>query len=124
MIDLYALLSGIIEPICPCFVQHYPTTLKKVYPYVEINETISPNNQFSDVYITQIDIWDNKDTDITEIESISDAIHAALNYYNTVNSTIGISINRNTPYKLSLPDPIIGIQRKQLKYLVKVYKII
>jgi len=124
MLALYKLLSGIIDPICPCFVIHYPTKIKKVYPYVEIRfPTSIPNNSFSDNNLLEVDIWDNKDTDIRGIESITDLIHDELNSLHYIDSVMQVSINRNNPHKLGLPDPQIEIQRRQLRYIVKVYKI-
>lgn len=126
MLDVYTMLSNIIEPIVPCFVGHYPTDQdgedKKVYPFAEIKfPNILPNNTFSDNNLLEIDIWDNKDSDPTEIESIADLIHKKLNFYNVDTDTFQCSINRNTPYRLELPDPQINIQRRQLRYIVKVY---
>lgn len=126
MLDVYAIIANIIEPICPCWVGHYPTDQNgesnKVYPYAEIKfPNILPNNTFSDNNLLEIDIWDNKDTDIREIEGISDSIHKELNFFNVDTDTCQISITRNTPYKLELPDPALNIQRRQLRYIVKVY---
>ncbi|HBV88314.1 MAG TPA: hypothetical protein DEF42_17115 [Desulfosporosinus sp.] len=126
MIDVYGLLANIIEPICPCWVGHYPTDQEgednKVYPYVEIKfPNILPNNTFSDKNLLEVDIWHNKDTDIREIEAIADSIHKELNFFNVNAETYQLSINRNTPYRLTLPDPNIKIQRRQLRYIVKVY---
>lgn len=127
MLELYKILSNIIEPICTCYVDHYPTDqdgASKVYPYVEINFPNSlPNNSFSDNNLLEIDIWDNKDTDIREIEVITDAIHKELNRFHYIDATMQVSINRNNPYRLSLPDPIINIQRRQLRYIVTAYQI-
>jgi hypothetical protein len=130
MLDVYTILSNIIEPIVPCFVGHYPTdqldengnVIPKVYPYAEIKfPNILPNNSFSDNNLLEVDIWDNKDTDITEIESICDSIHKALNKYHYNDGNMDISINRNSPYKLELPDSLLNIQRRQLRYIVRVY---
>ena len=126
MLEVYTLIASIIEPICPCFVDHYPTDQNgettKVYPYCEIKfPNILPNNTFSDNNLLQIDIWDDKDTDIREIEGIADAIHKALNFYNVNIDTFQMSITSNTPYKLELPDPQINIQKRQLRYICKVY---
>jgi hypothetical protein len=122
MLKVYELLSGIIEPICPCFVGHYPTEEKKVYPYVEIKfPTSIPNNSFSDNNLLQVDIWDDNDTDIREIEYITDLIHKALNRYHHIDDKVQLSINRDRPYRLELPDPQINIQRRQLRYTVKIY---
>lgn len=122
MLEVYTLLSGIIEPICTCFVGHYPTEKKKVYPYVEINfPNAIPNNSFSDNNLLEVNIWDDKDTDIREIEGITDNIHKALNRLQYNDLKMNVSINRNNPHRVELPDPIINIQRRKLRYLVKVY---
>lgn len=122
MLELYELLSGIIDPICPSFADHYPEDETKVYPYAEIKfPNALPNNSFSDNNLLEIDIWDDKGTDIREIEGIADAIHKALNRLQYNDAAMYVSINRNTPYRLSLSDPIIHIQRRQLRYVVTVY---
>jgi hypothetical protein len=121
-----------IEGIITTFVGHYPTdqlddngqVVPKVYPYAEINSpNVSPNNSFSDNNNLTIDIWDDKDTDITEIEGLTDSIHAVLNRFQQNDVGMNVSINRDKPYRLKLEDPSQGIQRRQLRYIVTVYKI-
>jgi len=122
MLNIYTLLAGIIEPICPCYVDHFNEDAVKVFPYVEIKlPNILPNNSFSDNNLLEVDIWDDKGTDIREIEGITDAIHTALNRLQYNDAVMNVSINRNTPYRLVLPDPIIHIQRRQLRYIVTAY---
>lgn len=122
MLKLYALLSSIIDPICPSFADHYPEDEDKVYPYAEIKfPSVVPNNSFSDNNLLEIDIWDDKGTDIREIEGITDAIHAALNRLQHSDTAMYVSINRNPPHRLGIPDPIIHIQRRQLRYIVTAY---
>ena len=125
MMEVYTLINSKIEGIIDTFVGHYPTLQdgeSKVYPYAEINfPNIVPNNSFSDKNLLTIDIWDNKDTDIRDIEGYVDAIHKALNRTQYNDSVMNVSINRDTPYRLVLPDPILYIQRRQLRYLVTVY---
>ena len=130
MLELYKLLSNIIDPICPSFADHYPEdqldkngqTIPKAYPYVEIKfPNALPNNTFSDNNLLEVDIWDDKATDIREIEGITDAIHKELNRLQYNDAVMNVSINRNTPHRLVLPDPIIHIQRRQLRYVAKVY---
>ena len=122
MLNIYTLLAGIIEPICPCFADHWPEDAEKAFPYAEIKfPNTLPNNSFSDNNLLEVDIWDDKATDIREIEGITAAIHAALNRLQHNDAVMNVSINRNTPYRLSLPDPIIHIQRRQLRYVVTVY---
>ena len=122
MLNIYTLLSSLIDPICPCFVDHFPEDETKVFPYVEIKfPNVLPNNSFSDKSLLEVDVWDDKATDIREIEGITDAIHKALNRLQYNNAVMNVSINRNTPHRLNLPDPIIHIQRRQLRYIVTAY---
>lgn len=122
MLELYELLAGTIDPICMCFVDHWPEGEEKVYPYVEIRfPNALPNNSFSDNNLLEVDIWDNKGTDIREIEAITDSVHKALNRLKHNDMVMNVSINRNTPHRLSLPDPTIHIQRRQLRYVATVY---
>ncbi|MBU3098384.1 MULTISPECIES: hypothetical protein [Clostridium] len=124
MLELYEILSNIIEPICPCFVDHYPTTLDKVYPYVEISfPNVTPNNSFSDNNLLEVSIWHNLDTDIMAIETITDTIHKLLNKTHYLTSNMHVSINRETPHRIVLNDEMIGIQRRKLRYKVTIYKI-
>jgi len=124
ILELYKLLSDIIQPICECYVIRFPTTETKVYPFVEIKfPTTIPNNSFSDNNLLEVDIWNNKDTDIRDIEGITDLIHKALNRLHYIDAVMQVSINRNTPHRLELPDPILNIQRRQLRYSCTVYKI-
>ena len=123
MLDLYTLIYGIINPICPSFADHWPEDEEKVFPYVEIKfPNALPNNTFSDNNLLEIDIWNNKGTDITEIEGIADNIHKVLNRLQYNDTNMNVSINRNTPFRLVLPDPIIHIQRRQLRYICTVYE--
>lgn len=130
MLELYTLINSKTEGIVDTYVGHYPTDqlddngkpVPKIYPYAEINfPDILPNNTFSDNNLLEIDIWDNKDTDITEIEALADAIHKVLNRFQYNDSVMNVSINRATPYRVKLPDPIPYIQRRKLRYNVKVY---
>lgn len=122
MLKVYKFLSNIIEPICPCYVGHYPTIEEKIYPYCEIKfPNILPNNSFSDNNLLQIDIWDDKDTDIREIEGITDSITKALYPFHYNDENMDLNIYKNSPYRLDLPDPIPNIQRRELRFNLKIY---
>jgi hypothetical protein len=122
MLELYTLIYNIINPICTAFADHYPEDETKAYPYAEIKfPNALPNNEFSDKNLLEVDIWDDKGTDITEIEGLTDTIHKALNRLQYNDTVMNVSINRNTPYKLVLPDPVLHIQRRELRYIVTVY---
>jgi len=122
MLKLYALINSLVESICPCFVDHYPEDEEKVYPYAEIRfPNVLPNNSFSDNNLLEIDIWSDKGTDINGIEGIADSVNLALNRLQYNDASMYVSINKNKPYRLSLPDPIVHIQRRQLRYVCTVY---
>jgi len=122
MINLYTLINSQIENICSCFVDHYPEDEDKVYPYVEIKfPNILPHNSYWENVLMEIEVWDNKGTDIREIEGLVDLIDSKLKNLRYNDSFFNVSIQRNTPYRLSLPDPEIHIQRRQLRYIATVY---
>jgi hypothetical protein len=123
MLELYTLIYSIVNPICTAFADHFPEEEVKVFPYAEIKfPNVLLNNEFSDKNLLEVEIWDDKDPDIREIEGLTDTIHAALNRLQYNDANMNVSINRNTPYRLVLPDPIIHVQRRELRYLVTVYK--
>lgn len=124
MIDLYSFINSQIENICNTFVDHYPEDEEdKEYPFVEIKfPNIVPNNSYSDNNLLEIDIWNDEGTDIREIEALADAINLVLNRLQYNDSEMQISINKNTPYRISLQDPETHIQRRQLRYIVTTYK--
>lgn len=122
MLELYELINSNIESICSCYADHYPEDLEKAYPYAEISfPNISPNNTFSNLNLLQIDIWDDKSTDIREIEGIADEIDKRIKKLQINNDTMQVCIYRNNPYRLKLNDPEVHIQRRQLRYIVRVY---
>ena len=124
MVDLYGILYNVINPICDCYVDHYGTTDTKVYPYCEIKfPNILVNNEFSDNNLLQIDIWDDKDTDIRGIEAITDQIHKVLNKLHYIDANMQFSINRETPYRLILSDVDLTLQRRELRYKLTIYQI-
>lgn len=128
MLELYNILSNIIDPICKSYNSHYPTLQDgdtvKSYPHVIINfPTSTANNEFSDNNLLELSIWDDKDTDINEIETITDAIHEALNKTRYLTPTIFAYITKEVPYRIVLNDEMIGIQRRKLRYKVRLYKI-
>jgi hypothetical protein len=123
MLDLYKLIYNKINSICNSFADHFPESENKIYPYVEIKfPNITPSqSKLGDLNLLEIDIWDDKSTDITEIETIVTNIDKQLNKLQFIDDNLQVSIYRNIPYRLSLIDPIPHIQRRQLRYIAKVY---
>jgi len=123
MLDIYKLITTQLKVLnIPSYADLYPKALadSKVYPYIIYNfpNTITAN--FADLNLMEIDIWDNK-TSMVEIETIStsiDDIFKSLLYNNT---EIFVKTYRNVPYRLKLDEEDTGIQRRQLRYVVKAY---
>lgn len=82
----------------------------------------NPNNEYSDINQLVIDIWDNKSGQVEEIETITDNLVKVLNKKIINNDDMLIQIFKDNPFRLKLPDPDINIQRRELKFLVKVYE--
>lgn len=120
--EIYGFLNKQINPICPAYNDHYPEKDKKVFPYVEIKlPNINQANEYADNNQFELDVWDDKGVNINEIEGIADSINKKINkaIYNDDHKLI--IVNKNNPYRLTIPDQEIGIQRRQLRYVLKVY---
>ncbi len=122
MTEKYELIKSLIQPICQCYIAHYPDSETKVYPYVELNfpEAVI-NNEFSDLHLVQIDIRDNKDT-TDEIESIAESIEGVLNKYEINNEKMYSYIFKHNPFKTMPEGTEPEIQTRRLQFQMKVYK--
>ncbi|MCH3962690.1 MAG: hypothetical protein LKE46_00210 [Clostridium sp.] len=83
---------------------------------------ITANNEYSDLNQLQIDIWSNKSGQVAEIEAITDNLVKALNKKIINTGDMLIQIFKDNPYRLKLPDSDINIQRRELRFLVKLYE--
>lgn len=83
---------------------------------------IKGNNEYSDLNQLVIDIWNNKSGQVAEIETITDNLVKALNKKIINTSDMLIQIFKDNPYRLKLPDSDINIQRRELRFLVKLYE--
>ncbi|WP_254904711.1 hypothetical protein [Clostridium tyrobutyricum] len=83
---------------------------------------IAPNNEYSDLNQLVIDIWNNKSGQVTEIETITDNLVKALNKKIINTGDMLIQIFKDIPFRLKLPDSDINIQRRELRFLVKLYE--
>jgi len=84
--------------------------------------SITANNEYSDLNQLQIDIWNNKSGQVEEIETITDNLVKALDKKIINNDDMLIQIFKDNPYRLKLPDSDINIQRRELRFLVKLYE--
>ncbi len=126
MLNLYDVIYNIINPIVDSYAEHYPSDKKKVYPFAEINfPSVSENNEYSDLNQLYIDIWDNKSGQVKEIETITDNLINAIlqgKNTNTVKTTdMLIQFSKDKPFRVKLEDSDINIQRRELRFILKVY---
>lgn len=84
--------------------------------------SINQNNEYSDLNQLQVDIWDNKSGQVEEIETITDNLVKALDKKIIKTEDMLIQIFKDTPHRLKLPDSDINIQRRELRFLVKLYE--
>lgn len=83
---------------------------------------VTENNRYSDLNQLQIDIWNNKSGQVAEIESIADNLVKTLDKKIVKTNDMLIQIFKDKPFRLKLPDSDINIQRRELKFLVKLYE--
>ncbi|ADZ19098.1 hypothetical protein BJV85_000102 [Clostridium acetobutylicum] len=139
------MIYEIVSPIVDSYYEHYPGGKEKVYPYAEISfPKVKANNEYSSLNELYIDIWDNKSEKIEEIENITDKlVQAIMNGLNTriiKTDNMFIQINKDKTYRLDLTDTDANIiykdttnrlelqdideitQRRELRFLIKVYE--
>lgn len=83
---------------------------------------VTQNNEYSDLNQLVIDIWDNKSGEVEEIETITDNLVKALDKKIIKTDSMLIQIFKDKPFRLKLPDSDINIQRRELRFLVKLYE--
>jgi len=121
MLEAYELVKTQLSTLnIPVFADLYPKELSdnKVYPYIIFNfpNTISAN--FADVNAMEIDIWDNK-TSILEIETLAKQVDDIFKNLMITNESMFGNSFRNVPYRLKLDEEDNGIQRRQMRYILK-----
>ena len=122
--DAQKLVRALILPIIPaCYANEYPPEKlkedgKHLYPYVTIAfSNAARNNEFSDLYTLQIDIWDNQGSDVTQLEQLTDVVFHVLNKQHFLTDTLFMELYRDT-----LPDPDDAVRRRQLKFVARIYE--
>lgn len=123
MADINIYIYNKINSICDCYIGHAPMSKQEQYPYAEIKfPNIITNNETSNSYLLEIDIWDNKTNDPREIDNIAKQMFSVLENQRIItDDNFLILINRNTPCVINLVDPEPSLQRKQLRFIVTVY---
>jgi type I restriction-modification system DNA methylase subunit len=123
LLTLYEYINTKLTPLSiPFYADEYPKDLSenKVYPYVVFYFSNTSTENYADLNLLQIDIWNNKSTP-QEIETIADSIDNIFKNLIEDNENMFIKIYRNKPYHLKLDELNNGIQRRQLRYLAKAY---
>ena len=74
---------------------HFQTTSdERPYPYITFNLPNSFSNEQQEVFVLDVDIWDNKD-DSKAIDELASLLWKKLNYYEHVDEDIQFSIYRD-----------------------------
>ena len=123
MLPIYKLITTQLKVLnIPCYADLYPKALadSKVYPHIIYNFPNTFTANFADLNQMEIDIMDNK-TSMVEIETISKSIDDIFKRLLVNNSEMFVKTYRNAPYRLKLDEEGTGIQRRQLRYVVKAY---
>lgn len=87
-----------------------------------ISPSITQNNEYSDLNQLVIDIWNNKSGQVEEIETITDNLVKTLDKKIIKTDSMLVQIFKDKPFRIKLPDPDINIQRRELRFLVKLYE--
>lgn len=120
MIDLLTYLYTQISSILPnTFYEKVPQ--EKSFPYVVYTLPGISEEEVREDYTLEIDIWSNSN-DIMELETIVTDIDCNLNRELELNDGFMCKIYRNTPYRLNIPDPDENLNRRKLRYLIKLYR--
>ncbi|WP_424765695.1 hypothetical protein [Paenibacillus sp. sgz302251] len=118
MINLLQYIFDTLKAIHPkVFLETVPNG--SVFPYITYSLPTSGGSEYREDFILEIDIWDNKPLDTTELETITNNIDKAMNRTYEINDEFQCSIYRIN--RLMLPDQDVNIRRRQLRYQVKYY---
>lgn len=93
----------------------------KTFPYIQLQFPNSMPNGFGELVLMQLDVWDKSNSKAT-VESIADNIDKIFNRLNDTTADFSLQIYRNTPYRFKIPDPDMEIRRRQLRYIIKIYR--
>jgi hypothetical protein len=120
MLDLYKYVTSKLNSIgIKPYTDYIPT--EKAYPYVQFKFTNALPNGWSELNLLQIDVWD-KSISIIQVENITDSIDKIFNRLNETTADFCIQVYRNNPHRLSIPDTDMEIRRRQLRYIIKIYR--
>lgn len=120
MLDVYKYVTDKLKTLgTQLYTDYIPT--EKTYPYVQFKFPNTSPNGFGELNLLQIDIWD-KSTSNVQVETIADSIDKLFNRHNETTNDYCIQAYRNTPYRLNIPDSDMNIRRRELRYIIKIYR--
>ena len=91
------------------------------YPYVVYHMPNTSEVEVREDTVLEVDIWTNTG-DIVELETITDNIDKKLNRLSNLDANFQCKIYRDNPYKLNIPDEDPIIDRRRLRYNIKLYR--
>ena len=91
------------------------------YPYVVFHMPNASEMEVREDIVLEVDIWTNIG-DIVELETITDNIDAKINRLLHLDTNFQCKIYRDNPYKLNIPDEDPIIDRRRLRYNIKLYR--
>lgn len=120
MLDLYKYVTSKLKSIgIKPYTDYIPS--EKTYPYVQFKFPNTLPNGWGELNLLQIDIWDKNDSTV-QVENIVDNIDKIFSWLNETTADFCIQVYRNNPYRLNIPDPDMEIRRRQLRYIIKIYR--
>jgi len=122
MLDVYALIYSQLSTLnIPTYPDTYPKALanSKVYPYIVFSFPTVFENNYADLNQMQIDVWSNTSNNV-EVETITKSVDDLLKDYKQLTDNYYVKIYREKPYRLKLDE--IEVQRRQLRYIVKIFR--
>jgi hypothetical protein len=122
LLKVYELINTILSDLgIEVYNEYIPQD--KPFPYIKFScPSIGEGESYRQNILLYVDIWD-KNTDIINIENLSNEVDLRLNRVKSITDTMQISIYRDNLWKLSIPDEDLEIRRRRLVYIVKIYKI-
>lgn len=120
VLDLYKYVADKLKSLkVQLYTDYIPS--EKVFPYIQFKFPNNIPDGCGELIPMQIDIWD-KDVSTIQVENITDSIDKIFNRLNETTADFCVQVYRNNPYRLSIPDPDMEIRRRQLRYIIKIYR--
>lgn len=121
MLDLYEYIINKINNMIGIkpYTDFIPSSA--AYPRIQLQFGNGLPYGHGELNLMQIDIWD-KNHSKAQVEAIADSIDKIFKRHNETTNDFCVQIYRNNPYRLNVPDPDMEIRRRQLRYVIKIYR--